>query len=86
MPVSDLDIWRSANLLIKAHGEDAATEAKRLYGACRDCNDIEGAAVWHRIIAALSGLTALQPTEAAPSDRIESHQDLGASRSTKAGG
>jgi hypothetical protein len=49
--LSDLDIYRTAKLLIDRHGEEAS-----LYAAARTAvhaGDDEGAAVWRQIIAAI---------------------------------
>ena len=39
--VSDLDIWRAANLLIRQHGDDAELEAAGLHDLMLDRVDIE---------------------------------------------
>jgi hypothetical protein len=53
--VSDLDIWRAANLLIRQHGADAELEAARL----QDWRgDDEGRLVWARIRRAIEVLRA----------------------------
>jgi len=57
MPVSDLDIWRSANLLIKQHGETAWDEAVVKYFEFHQIHDVEGMAVWRRIAKAISDFT-----------------------------
>ncbi len=46
---TDLDIYRSAKLLINQHGQDAAHEAARRANALRDKGDPDGEAVWLRI-------------------------------------
>jgi hypothetical protein len=40
--VSNLDIWRAANLLIRQHGADADLEAPRLRDLMFDRGDDEG--------------------------------------------
>ena len=40
--ISDLDIWRAANLLIRKHGADAELEAARLQDLMLDRGDDEG--------------------------------------------
>ena len=42
---SDLDIYRSANLLVKQHGEDAASEAAKRADAMLEAGDRDGHAV-----------------------------------------
>jgi hypothetical protein len=49
MSVSELDIWRAANELIKLHGEKAWDEAVMKYFDLRAVGDEEGMAVWRRI-------------------------------------
>jgi hypothetical protein len=46
--VSDLDIWRAANLMIREHGADAELEAARLQDLTLDRADDEGRLVWAR--------------------------------------
>ena len=42
----DLDIYRSAHLLIKRHGDDAAIEAALRADELMEAGDMEGRAVW----------------------------------------
>jgi hypothetical protein len=51
--IPDLDIYRSANLLVKQHGEDAANEANRRADAMLEAGDLDGHAVWRRILRAI---------------------------------
>ncbi len=50
---TDLDIFRSAKLLIDQHGPDAAYGAARRVDALRDKGDPAGPATWLRIRAAV---------------------------------
>ncbi len=50
---SDLDIYRSANVLIREHGEDGAMEAVKHADAMLEKGDLEGQAVWKRIVKAV---------------------------------
>ena len=63
--LSDLDIYRAANLLIQRHGRDAAVEAGRLLDLMLDQGDMEGRPVWLRIRRAIVQLQAMQigPTQ-----------------------
>jgi hypothetical protein len=61
--VSNLDIWRAANQLIREHGANADLEAARLQDRMFDRGDDEGRLVWTRIRRAIE---ALQP---APPDK-----------------
>ena len=54
--VADIDVYRSAKLLISQHGQDAATEAARRADALRDKGDLDGQAVWLRIGTAVLDL------------------------------
>ncbi len=58
MPVtSDLDVYRAAHLLIERHGDDAADiEAAMKAVACLAAGDMEGEAVWIRIVKAIEEL------------------------------
>ena len=51
--VGNLDIYRSASVLIREHGEDAALEAAQRADAMLERGDMEGLAVWKRIITAV---------------------------------
>ena len=53
---SDLDIYRSANELIKQHGEDAPILAAMRADESMDTGDMEGRAVWLRIVKAIEEL------------------------------
>ncbi len=50
---SDLDIYRSANVLIREHGEDAAIEAAMRADVMLEKGGLEGLAVWKRIVRAV---------------------------------
>ncbi len=50
---SDLDIYRSANELIKQHGEAADIEAAMRADECLAAGDMEGEAVWPLIEKAI---------------------------------
>ena len=54
--VSDLDIFRAANVLIRQHGEDAALEAAQRADGTLEKGDMEGAAVWKRVLKAVEEL------------------------------
>lgn len=63
-PVSDLDIFRSAKVLINRHGGSAAYYAAGRADDMLDRGQLEGAAVWRRIVKAIEALLALDPTGA----------------------
>ncbi len=61
-----LDIYRSAQVLVKHHGADAPIEAAMRADAMLDKGDLDGYAVWKRILRAVKELqgTAPKPGEA----------------------
>jgi hypothetical protein len=59
--ISDLDIWRAANLLIRKHGADAELEAAKRADLMLNRGDDEGRLVWARVRRAIEALQA-QPS------------------------
>ncbi len=53
---SDLDTYRSANELIKQHGDAADIEAAMRADELMEAGDMEGEAVWLRIVKAIEEL------------------------------
>ena len=53
MTVDDIDVFRAATVLIKEHGHDAQRVA--IKGAIKrlDAGDVDGYAVWKRIVDAI---------------------------------
>ena len=62
---SDLDIYRTANELIKQHGEDAPIHAAMRADELLDAGDMDGQAVWKRIITAIEELQSKELPEGA---------------------
>ena len=58
---TDLDIYRSAKLLIDQHGDSAAIEAAMKADAMLDKGDLDGAAVWRQIVAAINKMERAEP-------------------------
>ena len=58
---NDLDIYRSAKLLIDQHGEDATIHAAMQADACSEKGDLEGKAVWLRVIKAVKEMRRTWP-------------------------
>ena len=56
--ISDLDIYRAANLVISRHGPDALVEAARMVDRMLELGDPDGQAVWRRIRRAIEALKA----------------------------
>ncbi len=59
--IPDLDIYRSAQVLVKRHGKDAPIEAAMRADAMLDKGDLDGYAVWKRIVKAVEGLQETAP-------------------------
>ncbi len=60
---SDLDIYRSANELIKQFGDAADIEAAMRADECLNAGDMEGEAVWLRIVKAIEELLSEERPE-----------------------
>ena len=54
--VSELQIWRAANLLLKRYGDKAEAEGPARADALAAAGDREGEAVWRRITHAVAQL------------------------------
>ncbi len=52
----DLDIYRAANVLVKRHGQDAPIHAAMRGDAMLERGDLDGYAVWKRILKAVEEL------------------------------
>ncbi len=50
---SDLDIYRSANVLVQHHGQDAPIEAAMRADELLEASDLDGCAVFKRVIKAV---------------------------------
>ena len=58
---SDLDIYRSANVLVKQHGADAPIHAAMRADAMLEKGDLDGCAAWKRILRAVEELQGTMP-------------------------
>ena len=56
--MTNIEIWRAANLLIKQHGSLAELEACRLADLMLDRGDRDGQLVWLRIRRVIAALEA----------------------------
>ena len=56
--VSDIDIWRAANLLIQQHGDDAEIIAAQRADLMLERADHDGQRVWLRIRRAVAEFVA----------------------------
>jgi hypothetical protein len=54
--IDDPDIFRAAKLLIDQHGDDAALRARQRAKELLEDGDLDGNAVWRRILAAVEEL------------------------------
>ena len=50
---SDLDIYRTASVLIREHGEDAALEAAQRADAMLEEGYLDGLRVWKQVLASI---------------------------------
>ncbi len=50
---SELDVFRTASVLIREHGEDAALEAAQSADAMLEKGCLDGQRVWKRVLAAV---------------------------------
>ncbi len=64
--IRDLDIYRSANVLIREHGEDAALDATTRAIAMLDKGDLDRYAVWKRILRAVEEIQRTDPADDEP--------------------
>ncbi len=64
MMPSEIDIYRSAKLLVDQHGEDAPIFAAQRADVCLEAGDLDGKAVWMRVIAAIKELQDRKPPAA----------------------
>ena len=61
--MDQIDIYRSAVLLIKRYGEDAAFEAAARADGLLDEGDLDGQRVWKAIIRAIENIQCEDPEE-----------------------
>ncbi len=59
--IPDLDIYRSAQALIKQHGQDAPIHAAMRADAMLEAGDLGGVATWKRILQAVEELQGTEP-------------------------
>ncbi len=59
--IPDLDIYRSANVLVKRHGQDAPIHAAMRADVMLEAGDLDGYAVWRRILRAVEELQGTAP-------------------------
>ncbi len=59
--IPDLDIYRTANVLVKRHGRDAPIHAAMRADELLEAGDLEGRAVWKRVLRAVGELQETAP-------------------------
>ena len=62
---SEIDIYRTANLLVKQHGEDAPIHAAMRADAMLEKGDLDGYAAWRRMLRAVEELQEVEPASGA---------------------
>ncbi len=58
--IPDLDMYRSANVLVKRYGQDAPIHAAGRADAMLDKGDLDGCAVWKRVLKAVEELQRVE--------------------------
>ncbi len=61
--ISDLDLWRAANVMIKRYGDGAATEAAMRADEFLDQGILDGQRLWMRIMQAIEELQRERPRD-----------------------
>ena len=59
--ISDLDIYRAANVIIEQYGKDAPIHATKCADAMREAGDPDGSAMWKRILRVIEELQRKAP-------------------------
>jgi hypothetical protein len=60
---SDLDIYRTANVLIREHGDEADLVAAQRADSFLEAGDLDGCAVWKRVLKAIKEIRRVEPRE-----------------------
>ena len=60
---SDLDIYRTANVLVKRYGKDAVLETAQRADGFLEAGDMAGSAVWRRVLRAIKEIWRQDPRE-----------------------
>ena len=68
MAIDDIDIYRSAKLLIDKYGDKAAVIAIKRASQMLDADDVDGYAVWKRTLRAIEQLESTKP---GPDDLVQ---------------
>ncbi len=68
MTIDDIDIYRAAKLLIDKHGDEAAITATKRATELLGAGDVDGYAVWKRVLQAIEQLASTKP---GPGDLVQ---------------
>ena len=60
---SDLDIYRTASVLIREHGDQADLVAAERADGFLEAGDVDGCSVWKRVLAAIKEIQRDEPRE-----------------------
>ena len=63
--ISDRDVWRSAQVLVKRHGADVSIHAAMRADAILEAGDLDGYAMWKRIVKAVGELLSKERPDGA---------------------
>ena len=58
--ISEIDIYRAANILVKRYGEDAALEAAQRADVMLERGEMDGYALWKNIVRAVEEVQRTQ--------------------------
>ncbi len=72
--IPDLDIYRSAQVLVKQHGQDASIHAAMRADNLIETGDLDGFSVWKRILRAVE---EIQRTDRPSGDVLQQRISLG---------
>ncbi len=70
--ILDIDIWRSAQVLVKQHGQDAPIEAAMRADAMLEKGDLDGYAANSRPARVLAALSANPKVPCTPAQHLSS--------------
>ena len=59
--ISDLDLYRAASVIIGQYGQDAPIHAAMRADAMLEAGDLDGYAVWKRVVKAVRELQGTEP-------------------------
>ncbi len=57
----EIDVWRSAQLLITNHGDDAEAKARQSLEHCQRHGAVDGVAFWQPVEVAIGELRRMKP-------------------------